>query len=77
MTEAQWSAMTENSSTTLQQLSTKYDAWNRLVLITNGSQKVIEHVCDARRYRIRKDTYTSGTLTEARHYYYTPGWQCV
>jgi len=25
----------------------------------------------------RNDTYTSGTLTEARHYYYTPGWQCV
>ena len=24
-----------------------------------------------------KDAYTSGTLTEARHYYYTPGWQCV
>jgi hypothetical protein len=24
-----------------------------------------------------KDTYTSGTLTKARHDYYTPGWQCV
>ena len=77
LTEAQWSAMTENSSTTPQQLSATYDAWNRLVLITNGTQKVIENVYDARGYRIRKDTYTSGTLTEARHYYYTPGWQCV
>jgi RHS repeat-associated protein len=38
---------------------------------------VSEHVYDARGYRIRKDTYTSGTLTETRHYYYTPGWQCV
>jgi hypothetical protein len=47
------------------------------VLITNGTQKVSEHVYDARGYRIRKDTYTSGTLTETRHYYYTPGWQCV
>ena len=37
----------------------------------------MRHVYDARGYRIRKDTYTSGTLTEARHYYYTPGWQCV
>jgi RHS repeat-associated protein len=77
LTEAQWSAMTENTGTTPQSLSARYDAWNRLVLITNGTQKVSEHVYDARGYRIRKDTYTSGTLTEARHYYYTPGWQCV
>ena len=53
------------------------NAWNRLVLITNGTQKVSEHVYDARGYRIRKDAYASGTLTEVRHYYYTPGWQCV
>ncbi|MCX7388346.1 MAG: hypothetical protein NTX48_16905, partial [Planctomycetales bacterium] len=77
LTEAEWSAMTENTGTTPQQLSAQYDAWNRLVLVTNGTQKVIENVYDARGYRIRKDTYTSGTLTEARHYYYTPGWQCV
>ena len=77
LTEAQWSAMTENTGTVSQQLSTQYDAWNRLVLISSGTQKISEHVYDARGYRIRKDTYTSGTLTEARHYYYTPGWQCV
>ena len=77
LTEAQWNTFTENTGTTPQQLSAQYDAWNRLVLITNGTQKVSEHVYDARGYRIRKDTYTSGTLTEARHYYYTPGWQCV
>jgi len=77
LTEAQWSALTENTGTTPQQLSASYDAWNRLVLITNGVQKVGENVYDARGYRIRKDTYASGTLTEARHYYYTPGWQCV
>ncbi|MCX7386430.1 MAG: hypothetical protein NTX48_07160 [Planctomycetales bacterium] len=77
LTEAQWNTFTENTGTTAQALSAQYDAWNRLVLITNGTQKVSEHVYDARGYRIRKDTYTSGTLTEARHYYYTPGWQCV
>ncbi len=77
LTEAQWNTFTENTGTTAQALSAQYDAWNRLVLITNGTQKVIENVYDARGYRIRKDTYTSGTLTEARHYYYTPGWQCV
>ena len=69
--------MTETTGTTPQALSARYDAWNRLALITNGTQKVIENVYDARGYRIRKDTYTSGTLAEARHYYYTPGWQCV
>ena len=77
LTEAQWNTFTENTGTTAQALSAQYDAWNRMVLITNGTQKVIENVYDARGYRIRKDTYTSGTLTEARHYYYTPGWQCV
>jgi RHS repeat-associated protein len=77
LTEAQWNTFTENTGTTPQALSAQYDAWNRLVLITNGTQKVMENVYDARSYRIRKDTYTSGTLTEARHYYYTPGWQCV
>ncbi|MBL8820681.1 MAG: hypothetical protein JNL58_31955 [Planctomyces sp.] len=76
-TEAQWVALTENTGSVPQQLSARYDAWNRLVLITSGTQKVSEHVYDARGYRIRKDTYTSGTLSEARHYYYTPGWQCV
>ena len=73
LTEAEWSAMTENP----QLLSVKYDAWNRLVSITESGQTVSTHDYDARGYRIRKDTYTSGTLTEARHYYYTPGWQCV
>ena len=77
LTEAQWNTFTENTGTTPQALSARYDAWNRLVLISSGTQKVSEHVYDAGGYRIRKDMYTSGTLTEARHYYYTPGWQCV
>ena len=56
MTEAQWSAMTETTTTTPQQLSARYDAWNRLVLITDGATKICENVYDARGYRIRKDT---------------------
>ncbi|MEJ7592879.1 MAG: hypothetical protein WKF77_15125 [Planctomycetaceae bacterium] len=47
------------------------------MLIMNGTQAICENVYDARGYRIRKDTYTSGTLSESRHYYYRPGWQCV
>ena len=72
-----WNTLTETTGTTQQQLSARYDVWNRLVLITNGKQKISEHVYDARGYRIRKDSSTSGTLTKARHCYYTPGWQCV
>ena len=60
-----------------QSLTAQYDAWNRLVSVSDGANTVSQNVYDARGYRIRKDTYTSGTLTETRHYYYTPGWQCV
>jgi len=60
-----------------QLLSAQYDAWNRLVSISDGANTVSQHIFDARGYRIRKDMYTSGTLTETRHYYCTPGWQCV
>ena len=60
-----------------QSLTAQYDAWNRMVSISDGAATVSQHVYDARGFRIRKDTYTSGTLSETRHYYYTPGWQCV
>lgn len=60
-----------------QSLSAEYDAWNRLVSIKNGTTKISEHVYDARGYRIRKDTYTSRTLWEVRHYIYMPGWKCI
>jgi YD repeat-containing protein len=50
-----------------QSLTAEYDAWNRLVSIKDGATTICENVYDARGYRIRKDTYTSGTLTEARH----------
>ena len=58
-------------------MSARYRAWDRFVLITDEVATISEHVHDARGYRIRKDSYTSGTLSEARHYYYTPGWQVV
>jgi RHS repeat-associated protein len=76
-TVAQWNAFTLDSGTVPTQLSARYDAWNRLVEIRNGATSLVENVYDARGYRIRKDTYVTGTLSESRHYYYTPGWQCV
>jgi len=84
LTEAEWSAMTEDTTSQPQLLSASYDAWNRLVRLgeppasAGGDETTVhENVYDARGYRIRKDTYTSGTLSESRHYYYTPGWQCL
>jgi len=42
LTEAPWNTLTENTGTTPQQLSATYDSWNRLVLITTGTQKFRE-----------------------------------
>ena len=44
------------------------------------SMKISGFCCpanDAHGYRIRKDSYTSGTLSEARHHYDTPSWQVI
>ena len=68
---ADWEEMT------LDNVEGVYDAWNRLVRLHVGDTTLAEYTYDARGYRIRKDSYTDGTLTEARHYYYTPGWQVV
>ncbi len=68
---ADWEEMT------LDNVEGVYDAWNRLVRLRVGDVTLAEYAYDARGYRIRKDSYTNGTLSEARHYYYTPSWQVV
>jgi len=68
---ADWEEMT------LDNVEGVYDAWNRLVRLHVGDTTLAVYAYDARGYRIRKDSYTSGTLSEARHYYYTPGWQVI
>lgn len=65
----------------------KYDAWNRLVALTQtpgggggggGGTKLADYTYDARNFRIRKETYDgTGTLEHTYDYYYTAGWQCV
>ncbi len=54
-----------------------YDAWNRLVKLTDGEDTVQENQYDARRFRIVRKDYAEGTLDEIRHFYYTPGWQSI
>jgi len=47
-----------------------YDAWNRLVKVTDGSDvTILTYDYDARSYRITKGVYASGSLTQTRHYY--------
>ena len=56
-----------------------YDAWNRLVKLEDGSGTVAQYEYDGAKRRTVKKTYTSGTLTETRHFYYTEPsrWQVV
>jgi len=56
-----------------------YDAWNRLVKIEEGPDKVAEYEYDGAKRRSVKKTYASGSLDETRHYYYTEPakWQVV
>ena len=56
-----------------------YDAWNRLVRIEEGSDKVAEYEYDGAKRRTVKKTYVSGVVDETRHFYYTEPskWQVV
>ena len=79
MTLSEWEnlKLADWEEMTLDNVEGVYDAWNRLVRLHVGDTTLAEYSYDARGYRIRKDSYTDGTLSEARHYYYTPGWQVV
>ena len=56
---------------------TVYDAWNRLVevLASDGSTIIAQYQYDGRNFRTVKKTYTSGSLSETRHFYYNGNWQ--
>ncbi|MBX3452387.1 MAG: hypothetical protein KF777_22715 [Planctomycetaceae bacterium] len=54
-----------------------YDAWNRLVKLTDSLDIVQENEYDARTFRTVRKDYEAGDLSETRHFYYTPDWRCV
>ena len=54
-----------------------YDAWNRLVKLSDGANTVQVNEYDARRYRTVRKDYVAGTLSETRHFYYSEAWQCL
>jgi len=54
-----------------------YDAWNRLVTLTDGTNTIQENEYDPRTYRTVRKGYTAGVLDETRHYYYSTDWQVL
>jgi len=54
-----------------------YDAWNRLVRVEEGANKVAECEYDGAKRRTVKKTYVSGVLDETRHFYYTTTWRAI
>jgi RHS repeat-associated protein len=57
-----------------------WDAWNRLVELTNDAdsdKSVAQYEYDGLNRRIIKRSYTSGTLSETRHQYYSSQWQVL
>lgn len=57
-----------------------YDAWNRLVKLTNDADSdktVAEYEYDGLNRRILKHIYDDGSLDHSRHDYYSDQWQVV
>jgi hypothetical protein len=54
----------------------KYDAWNRLMQVS-GTSTVAQYQYDGLNQRIVKQTYTGGSLSETRHFYYNDRWQVL
>ncbi|MFV0445332.1 MAG: RHS repeat domain-containing protein, partial [Planctomycetaceae bacterium] len=82
LTTDQWAALTVNDWSRMEVAPTfraTYDAWNRLVKLTDGGngETVQENQYDGRGYRIVSKTYTDGALSETRHAYFTDQWQCI
>jgi RHS repeat-associated protein len=54
-----------------------YDAWNRMVSISAASTPVGKYQYDGRNFRIVKQTYSGGTLSQTRDFYFTANWQDI
>jgi RHS repeat-associated protein len=54
-----------------------YDAWNRLVKLTDGTNTIAEYQYDGRNFRTVKKTYSEGVLSETRHFCYSDQWQVL
>jgi RHS repeat-associated protein len=57
--------------------SLKYDAWNRLVEVTNAGSLVQQNEFDGLGRRIVRSVYVSGSLDHRIRYYYNEAWQLL
>lgn len=55
----------------------KYDAWNRLVEVKDGSNTVQKNQYDGLGRRIVRSVYSNGDLSHKIHYYYNDNWQLL
>jgi RHS repeat-associated protein len=58
-------------------LTLKYDAWNRLVEVKNVASLVQQNEFDGLGRRIVRSVYVSGSLDHRIHYYYNEAWQLL
>ena len=54
-----------------------YDAWNRLVKLTDGSNTITEYQYDGTRRRVLHKVYNIGVLDHTKHLYYNNNWQLL
>ena len=66
---------TPNNPTT--SYTATYDAWNRLVKLTDGSNTITEYQYDGLRRRIIHKVYNTGVLDYTKHLYYNTNWQLL
>jgi len=80
---ADWSGLSPDGWATMPLLggpdsyTATYDAWNRLVTLTDGANTIQENEYDPRAYRTVRKRYVGGVLDETRHYYYSTDWQVL
>ena len=54
-----------------------WDAWERLVKLTDGANTLTEYAYDGRRFLAVKKTFTLGVPTETRRFYHTAQWNLL
>jgi RHS repeat-associated protein len=54
-----------------------YDAWDRLVEVKEGSSTIAKYQYDGTSGRIVKVTYSGGSPSETRHYFFSSAWRVL
>ena len=73
---SEWAAMPLTSGGSAG-LTATYDAWNRLVKLSRGTETVRTYRYDGRKYRIAVGVYSGGSLSTTRHLYYSNDWRVL